>query len=332
MNLNLSKMIFLFLLIISSLLTLSSNNWLGMWMGLEINLMSFIPLISKSKNKNLSQAMMIYFLTQSIGSIILLFSILMMHLVSKSVIINEIMMTFMMISIMIKVGAAPFHLWMPMMMSSLPWFEASLLMTWQKLAPLYMMYNINWNIWIMYSAVMMSATIGAIGGLNQTSLRKILAYSSINHLGWMMSFMTMSNYWYKYLIIYSTLIFMLCILLSENNLYFLNQMNSNSSSLMNKYLFIILLLSIGGLPPFLGFLPKWMVILNMIESQLYMLIIYMLLMSLITLFYYLRMVSYMILFYSTMNTWMNYKNMNKLILYLIYMINCLLPIFSIMYF
>nr|YP_010310387.1 NADH dehydrogenase subunit 2 [Melanacanthus marginatus]UMY75922.1 NADH dehydrogenase subunit 2 [Melanacanthus marginatus] len=330
---NSTKIVFFIMLILSTLITLSANNWLGMWMGLEINLMSFIPLISKTKNKKSSQAMMIYFLTQSIGSMVLLFSILIKFLIIINPLLNEeITKIMLMISIMIKVGIAPFHMWLPEMMSNLNWFESMLLMTWQKLAPLCVLSNSSPNNWFIYLATILSSTIGAIGGLNQTSLRKILAYSSINHLSWMIVFMSMSTSWYKYWLIYSVAILMLCIILSEKNIFFINQFNSCSPSMTEKFALVITLLSIGGLPPFIGFLPKWMVIMNMIESNLYMLLVFMLFMSLVTLFYYMRLVMYMVLSYSTMNKWVPYMSMNKLILYFIYLINLLLPVFSIINF
>nr|AWN56299.1 NADH dehydrogenase subunit 2 [Neomegalotomus parvus] len=325
-------MFFLLMLFLSTMITLSANNWLGMWMGLEINLMSFIPLISKNMNKSSSQSMMIYFLTQSIGSVTLLFSILMKPMLFINEFMNqELFKIMMMISMMIKVGIAPFHLWFPEMMSNLAWLEASLLLTWQKVAPLFIMNYMTPNLWLIYFAAILSSMVGSIGGLNQTSLRKILAYSSINHLGWMIMFMSMNIMWYKYLILYSVMIFMLCLILSVNNFYFMNQVNSPSFSMMEKFSLSIMLLSMGGMPPFIGFLPKWMVIQNMIKSNLYLVMIIMMLMSLITLFYYLRLSSAMILMYSTMNKW-NYSKINKTYFFMIYLFNLSLPLFSIINF
>nr|UPL65572.1 NADH dehydrogenase subunit 2 [Dicranocephalus alticolus] len=325
---NSSKILFKIILFMSTLITMSSNNWIGMWMGLEMNLMTFIPLISKNKEKNSSQAMMIYFLTQSIGSIILLFSVLMNSLLIFNPFINDITTSLLMISLFIKLGAAPFHFWLPEMMSNLKWIEASILMTWQKIAPLIILNNLNSNN-TLYISIILSTLIGSIGGLNQTSLRKILAYSSINHLGWMMMFMSMNNNWYKYLMIYSSMIITLCLFLNWNNIYFINQMNSSSSSLAEKYIYVIMMLSIGGLPPFLGFLPKWMVIQSMIQSNIMLIMIIMMLFSLITLFYYLRMMSTLILNYSTSNKWNHYKSPNKTLILFILFINLMLPVFSI---
>nr|YP_009654758.1 NADH dehydrogenase subunit 2 [Cloresmus pulchellus]QCI09313.1 NADH dehydrogenase subunit 2 [Cloresmus pulchellus] len=327
---NKSKILFLMILFISTMLIISSSNWFGMWMGMEMNLMSFIPLISKSKNKKVSQAIMTYFLTQSMGSVILMFSVLINPLLFTDIsVINEFIMILIMISIMIKVGAAPFHMWLPEMMANLGWLECLMLMTWQKIGPLIVLSNINPNNWFMYTSVVASAFVGSVGGLNQTSLRKIMAYSSINHLGWMMMFMSMNINWYKYLIIYSILMSMISIFFMKKNVFFMSQLNSSSPSLLEKFNYTIMFLSIGGLPPFLGFLPKWMVLQSMINSELYMMLITMMMFSLITLFYYIRLMTAYILNYSTMNKWMIYKEPSKFMMIMSLLINLTLPIFMI---
>nr|YP_010311853.1 NADH dehydrogenase subunit 2 [Planusocoris schaeferi]UNA71161.1 NADH dehydrogenase subunit 2 [Planusocoris schaeferi] len=326
---NLSKYLFLVMLISGSLMTLSANNWLGMWLGMEINLMSFIPFISKSKNKNSSQAMMIYFLIQSLGSIILLFSVTMNPMIMiKFNLESELMQNLTMISLVIKLGGAPFHWWVPMMMSNMNWSECFWLMTWQKMAPLTVMNNLEIKSEVLYTIVILSGLIGSIGGINQVSLRKLLAYSSINHLSWMMMFMSMSTMWYKYLMLYSMLMMLICYMLNHKNVYFINQMSTTSASLIEKYIFISLMLSIGGLPPFIGFLPKWMVIQMMINSKLFILLVIMLLMSLMVLFYYMRMLIFYILSFSTMNKWLVFKSKNNTLMYSIIVINFILPLFN----
>nr|WRO45299.1 NADH dehydrogenase subunit 2 [Leptoglossus occidentalis] len=330
MMLNSNKLLFISILIISTMITVSANNWLGMWMGLEMNLMAFIPLISKSKDKKSSQAMMIYFLTQSIGSITLLFSVMINSLIFLSpLLIQELTSMMIMTSIMIKVGAAPFHFWLPEMMANLNWDECMILMTWQKIAPLTVLHNSMPNNWFLYTAVILSAMAGGIGGLNQTSLRKILAFSSINHLGWMMMFMSMNASWYKYLLIYSILVVLICSMFKNMNALFINQLVSASPSLFEKMTLTISLLSIGGLPPFLGFLPKWMVIQSMINSGLYLLMVVMMLCSLLTLFYYLRLMTAFILSYSSTNKWIVYKPPKKILLMSFLLINFTLPIFMV---
>lgn len=332
MILNSSKLLFIIMLVIRTIITIRANNWLGIWIGLEINLISFIPFISKIKNKKSSQAIIIYFLRQSIGRIILLFAILTNSLIFiNPYIINELIKIIIIIRLIIKVGIAPFHFWLPEIISNLNWLECSILITWQKIAPLTIINNTLPNNLFIYFTVVLSAAVGAIGGLNQTSLRKILAYSSINHLGWIIIFISIRILWYKYLIIYSILIIIVCYIFYKKNAFFINQLIRSSPSLLEKYTYVVVIIRIGGLPPFLGFLPKWIVIQRIINSNLLNLLIIIILLSLLTLFYYLRIISSFILSYSCINKISLIKR-KKISLFIIWLINLLLPLFSILSF
>nr|YP_010373785.1 NADH dehydrogenase subunit 2 [Bryanellocoris orientalis]UPI55312.1 NADH dehydrogenase subunit 2 [Bryanellocoris orientalis] len=324
---NYSKIMFMTMVISSSILTINSTNWLSMWMGLEMNLMAFIPILSKFNNKKKSQSMMIYFLVQSIGSILLLFPILMNPLMSVSpTLIKESFILMMMMSLLLKLGAAPLHNWMPEMFNSMNWKEMFLLMTWQKLAPLYMLSNISPKMLPMF--IYLSAMIGAIGGLNTTSLRKIMAYSSINHMSWMMMMMMMQAQWYKYLFLYSMLMIMACMFFHKYNFFMINQAPQKMTSMMEKYTYTMLMLSIGGLPPFMGFLPKWITIQSAINSDMMMMMMILIMMSMITLFYYMRIISPLLLSFSTTN---KYK-MGKNKLMLMMMMNLMAPLMLIISF
>nr|QFP99290.1 NADH dehydrogenase subunit 2 [Myrmoplasta mira] len=306
---NVKKILIFSILILSTLITMSSNNWLSMWMGLEMNLMSFIPLIKMNKNKKTAQSMMIYFLTQSIGSIIMLFAILMNSFINYNI-MEMIPQSLLTISLMIKMAGAPFHFWLPEMMTNMSWMNCFILMTWQKLAPLTILSNIiNNNILIF---ILSSAMVGAIGGLNLTSLRKIMAYSSINHLSWMMMMMVMEKTWYNYMLMYMIIMAMLAIMLKEKNIYFTNQLILHKMSTMEKITISSLMMSMGGMPPFFGFIPKWLTIQNMTNSNMWMLMLFMILLSLITLFYYIRMMYPSLLIFNTKIKWTNMKLKNNM--------------------
>nr|YP_010760818.1 NADH dehydrogenase subunit 2 [Nysius graminicola]WEY35857.1 NADH dehydrogenase subunit 2 [Nysius graminicola] len=326
---NFIKLMFLFMLTLSTLIAISATSWIGMWMGMEMNLMAFIPLISKSKNKKSSQAMITYFLVQSISSIIFLFSIL----ISKFIVIspnfmNETLNLLMMISLLIKLGAAPFHKWLPEMMTNLNWMEIFILSTWQKIIPLYVLSNMI-NHKIMIISVILSAIIGAIGGINTSSMRKIMAYSSINHMSWMLVIMISQPQWYNYLLLYSFMMLIVCLTFNQNNFLFINQAMNNEST-MTKLMISSMMLSMGGMPPFIGFLPKWMALQSMINNQMLIIMMVMIMMSMMTLFYYMRMISSMMMFYSTFNKW-SYKN-NNMNNYMLLILNLNLPMFSILSF
>nr|URH17021.1 NADH dehydrogenase subunit 2 [Pericapritermes sp. H SH-2022a] len=289
---NSTKVLLLITLVGGMLVSVSSNSWLGAWMGLEINLMSFIPLMSNVKNMYNTEASLKYFIVQVLASATLLFMVVMKTLTEDLFTFEMNPHTPMIICtpLLLKSGAAPLHWWFPGVMEGLSWENCALLMTVQKAAPLMLMsYLIEINIFTL-SVILMSTMVGAIGGLNQTSMRKILTYSSINHTGWMLIALTMSeNLWMVYFAIYSTLALTVVAAIKLSGVSFINQtMMTNKETTLTKFMMFTSLLSLGGLPPFLGFLPKWIVIQAMITNNMAPLATVVVVMSLITLYYYLK--------------------------------------------
>nr|YP_010833707.1 NADH dehydrogenase subunit 2 [Tympanophyllum maximum]WFP43215.1 NADH dehydrogenase subunit 2 [Tympanophyllum maximum] len=290
---NPSKYLFSLTLIMGTLISMSSTSWLGAWIGLEINLLAFIPLITSCQNPLSTEASLKYFLIQAFASSTLLFSFILMQFMTKinMLFYQELLPTLMTSSLLLKMGAAPFHFWFPGTMEGLSWSNALVLMTWQKIAPLILLsYLINFNMFI-YAIIITSITIGCLGGLNQTSLRKLIAYSSISHLGWMLSGMLIGeNLWTLYFIIYCMLSAATILVFYTFQISYLpqNYLLYNSNPTM-KFSMYSLLLSLGGLPPFIGFLPKWLVIQAMIYSDHYFLTTLMVITTLVTLFYYIRL-------------------------------------------
>nr|QZK21480.1 NADH dehydrogenase subunit 2 [Drepanotermes sp. ANIC 0590] len=289
---NSTKVLLLITLVSGMLVSVSSNSWLGAWMGLEINLMSFIPLMSNVKNMYNTEASLKYFIVQVLASATLLFMVVMKALTEDLFTFEGSIYTPMIICtpLLLKSGAAPFHWWFPGVMEGLSWENCALLMTVQKAAPLMLMsYLIDINAFTL-SIILMSTIVGAIGGMNQTSMRKILTYSSINHTGWMLIALTTSeNLWMVYFMIYSTLALTVVSAIKLSGVSFINQtMMTNSETKLMKFMMFTSLLSLGGLPPFLGFLPKWIVIQAMIANNMAPLATIVVVTSLITLYYYLK--------------------------------------------
>nr|YP_010327051.1 NADH dehydrogenase subunit 2 [Earias clorana]UNP54316.1 NADH dehydrogenase subunit 2 [Earias clorana] len=287
---NSNKLFFLFILFFSTLISISSNSWFGCWIGLEINLLSFIPLISHSNNMLSTEASLKYFLTQSIASINFLFSIIMKLTLMKNFDINNFISIMINSSMLMKMGSAPFHFWFPNIVEGLSWFNNFILMTWQKITPMILLsYYINKNFIILI--INLNVIIGAIGGLNQTSLRKLMAFSSINNLGWMISAIMISeNLWLFYFLLYSFMISIMCFFFYMLNMFFINQLFFNNMNFLIKMNLMINFLSLGGLPPFIGFFPKWIIINFLINNNMFFLTFIMIMMSLIVLFFYIRII------------------------------------------
>nr|AII02455.1 NADH dehydrogenase subunit 2 [Apatelopteryx phenax] len=307
---NSNKMFFMFILIFSTLISISSNSWFGCWIGLEINLLSFIPLISNSNNLLMSEASLKYFLTQSIASINFLFSILLKMTLLKNFDFNNFLSIMINSSLLMKMGSTPFHFWFPNIVEGLSWFNNFILMSWQKITPMILLsYYMNNNFLIII--MILNVMIGGIGGLNQTSLRKLMAYSSINNLGWMISSMMISeNIWLFYFTIYSFLISIMIFMFYMLNMFFINQLFINNMNSMIKMNLFINFLSLGGLPPFIGFLPKWIVINFLINNNMFLLSFIFIMMSLIMLFFYIRIIYSTLMFNYMKMKWfkINMKN------------------------
>lgn len=266
-----------------------------MWIGLEINLLSFIPLIIDKKNLFSSEASLKYFLTQALASCIFLFSILLFFLFNNYLINNnnntwfEYFNLLISSAILIKMGGAPFHFWFPRVTEGLNWYPILLLITWQKIAP-FIIFSYCINFTYLIIIVIFSIIFGSLGGLNQTSFRKLIAFSSINHLGWIIITITNNEtLWITYFLFYSFLSFNIIFIfnrfkfLNINQTFFVRNLN-----IALKISMFIVLLSLGGLPPFLGFFPKWLIIETLREQRIIALLIFILFFTLITLFFYLR--------------------------------------------
>nr|ARH54195.1 NADH dehydrogenase subunit 2 [Coleoptera sp. 2 AH-2016] len=286
------KYMFFLTMISGTLISMSSYSWMSMWIGLEINLLAIIPLLKSSKNIFPSESAIKYFITQAITSAIIMFTIVWnlnyyeYPLTAQSHSISMILSS----ALLTKMGAAPFHFWFPEVMDGLNWTNNIIMLTWQKIAPfILIMYNMKLNFF--FSVIIISsAIIGGIMGLNQISIRKIMAYSSINHIAWMLSsLMNSHSIWLIYFTIYSFISLTLIINLINSKCFFLKQMYSTMN--MNKSMklfFLFSFLSLGGLPPFLGFFPKWLTINNLIENKFYIMSLLLIMSTLITLFFYIR--------------------------------------------
>nr|YP_010988394.1 NADH dehydrogenase subunit 2 [Chibiraga houshuaii]WOR75481.1 NADH dehydrogenase subunit 2 [Chibiraga houshuaii] len=285
---NSNKMFFLFILFFSTLISISSNSWFGCWIGLEINLLSFIPLISNSNNLLANEASLKYFLTQSIASVNFLFMILFKLFFFKNFFFNNFMAIMMNSSMLMKMGAAPFHFWFPTVAEGLSWLNNFILMSWQKISPMILLsYYFNQKFLLLI--LLLNSIIGAIGGFSQTSLRKILAFSSINNLSWILTSMLISeNLWMFYFFFYSFLIMIMCFFFNMFNMFFINQIYILNFNPLIKFSLMINMLSLGGLPPLIGFFPKWMIINFLLYNNLKIISFIFIMMSLILLFFYIR--------------------------------------------
>lgn len=308
---NPSNFIFIFTLISGTLISISSSSWLGIWLGLEINLLSFIPLINKNKTPYETEAAIKYFLVQAIASILFLVAVLSTEI--TDFFINNSSPYLISRALLIKIGAAPFHFWFPGVIEGIDWIRCFLLITVQKLAPFILIsYKIINNLII--TVIFISTFIGSVGGLNQNSIRKIIAYSSIRHLGWILSAIIIrNNLWIIYFIIYSIINMAVIYLFNSQSIFQLSQTFYSKNNPLIKFSIMIRILSLAGLPPFLGFLPKWLVIQNLSEEQIFFIVVFIVITTLITLYFYIRVIFRSFIFINQEIKWNLRKSSTEII-------------------
>nr|QCT05283.1 NADH dehydrogenase subunit 2 [Microgale thomasi] len=285
-------------LISGTLITMTSSHWLMTWMGLEMNMFAIIPLIMKTHSPRSTEAATKYFLIQASASMMLLMAASLNFMYSGQWTLTNldspVSSTILLIALMMKLGMAPFHFWVPEVAQGTLMSTSLVILTWQKLAPLSIMYQItpSLNHHILLMSAMLSILIGGWGGLNQTQLRKIMAYSSIAHMGWMAAVLTFN----PSLMLLNLLLYI--IFTSAMFMIMMNCLTSSTSTLSMAWnnhpvmitFMLTVLMSMGGLPPLSGFIPKWLIIDELIKNDNMMMPTAMAVMALLNLYFYMRLI------------------------------------------
>nr|QVT15614.1 NADH dehydrogenase subunit 2 [Simocephalus sibiricus] len=272
---------------LSVFLVISSSSLFICWLGLELNTLVFVPFLMMIKSKSSSEAAIKYFLTQTLASILFILSLLGNLLDYQTL----FCLVSLMVAMSIKLGGAPFHSWLLSIASSCSWSMLMILLTIQKINPLMVMWiSDGLEVNLIYFVVIFSVVVGGFMGLIQTDPRLILTFSSINHVGWLLLSLVFSLWMgVVYFLFYFVILLSIVMIFSKLNFIHLNQFSLSNFSSMSSIVLFSSLLSLGGLPPFLGFLPKWMVLKSLILGEFYLMSLLLIVMSLFTLYYYLRL-------------------------------------------
>nr|AAM70604.1 NADH dehydrogenase subunit 2 [Diglossa carbonaria] len=292
-----ANLIFATSLLLGTAITISSNHWITAWAGLEINTLAILPLISKSHHPRAIEAATKYFLTQAAASALVLFSSMtnawqtgqwditqLTHPVPCLILTSAIAM---------KLGLVPFHFWFPEVLQGSPLTTGLLLSTVMKLPPMALLYmtSPSLNPTLLTILAILSVALGGWMGLNQTQIRKVLAFSSISHLGWMAIIITFNpkltllNF-YLYAAMTATVFLTLNVMKALKLSTLMTAWTKNPS--LNAML-LLTLLSLAGLPPLTGFLPKWLIIQELTKQDMAPAATLISLLSLLSLFFYLRL-------------------------------------------
>nr|UMB50685.1 NADH dehydrogenase subunit 2 [Chrysichthys cf. cranchii FDBS-2022] len=293
---------YIILILLSSLglgtaLTFMSSHWLLAWMGLEINTLAILPLMAQHHHPRAVEATTKYFLAQATAAATILFASTINAWAtgewSVSHLTDPTAITLATMAIALKLGLAPMHFWMPPVMQGLDLLTGLIMASWQKLAPFALMIQMapTTHPQLLTMLGLTSVLIGGWGGLNQTQLRKILAYSSIAHLGWMiiivqykpqLTLLALAIY-----IMMTAATFLAFKFMSTTKINTL-AMNWSKTPIITATA-TLTLLSLGGLPPLTGFMPKWLILQELTMQELPMTATIMALSALLSLYFYLRL-------------------------------------------
>nr|AAQ84811.1 NADH dehydrogenase subunit II [Mimus macdonaldi]AAQ84812.1 NADH dehydrogenase subunit II [Mimus macdonaldi]AAQ84813.1 NADH dehydrogenase subunit II [Mimus macdonaldi]AAQ84814.1 NADH dehydrogenase subunit II [Mimus macdonaldi]AAQ84815.1 NADH dehydrogenase subunit II [Mimus macdonaldi] len=292
-----AKLVFTTSLVLGSTITISSNHWITAWAGLEINTLAVLPLISKSHHPRAIEAATKYFLVQAAASALVLFSSMTNAWNTGQWDITQLTCptscTILTAAIAMKLGLAPFHFWFPEVLQGCSLLTGLLLSTAVKFPPIVLLFmtSQSLNPTLLTIMAILSTALGGWAGLNQTQTRKILAFSSISHLGWMAAILVYSPK-------LALLNFYLYVMMTAAVFLTLNSIKTlKLSTLMTTWtktpalsaMLMLTLLSLAGLPPLTGFLPKWLIIQELTKQEMIPTAVAMALLSLLSLFFYLRL-------------------------------------------
>nr|YP_009944200.1 NADH dehydrogenase subunit 2 [Pachyramphus minor]QOD96044.1 NADH dehydrogenase subunit 2 [Pachyramphus minor] len=284
-------------LLLGTTITISSNHWMMAWTGLEINTLAILPLISKPHHPRAIEASTKYFLVQATASTLLLFSSMTNAWLTGQWDITQLThplsCLLLTIAISMKLGLVPFHFWFPEVLQGSPLMTNLLLTTVMKLPPIALLFLTfpSLNPVLLTFMAIASAALGGWMGLNQTQTRKILAFSSISHLGWMTIILiynpnlTLITF-YLYALTTAAIFFTLSTI---NALKLSTMMTAWTKTPVLTTSLMLALLSLAGLPPLTGFLPKWAIIQELTKQELTPAATTITLLSLLGLFFYLRL-------------------------------------------
>lgn len=273
---------FIIRLFIGALVSVFRTNWFGVWIGIELTVLSFIPVLNKEDTVSEDRATF-YLLVQALGSTILIIkgSELGTYDIDTKLWIAT--------ALLLKLGAAPFHYWYPLVAQQLLWYDIIPFITLMKIPPLTILVisELEQLTVLFFIVAMICGIVGAYGGIYQLCLRELLIYSSINHLGWILiPVITSQQRWLIYFLVYRIIVILVVETLVSHDVNYLHELEHAKISWLKKHTLFLGLCSLAGLPPFLGFFPKWLVIEDRILFVNVVCVLVIIFRRLITLHYY----------------------------------------------
>lgn len=285
---------FYFLLLVSIIISIRFNSRFIIWLRLEINMLRFLPIISSGLNIELENSVK-YFLIQRWASIIFLISYFFC-----SYFINSIRIL-LILSIFIKLGISPFHTWFISILKTCSLYILMLLSSLQKIIPLIILNNVFFFFRIFYFCIIITIIFLLIILSSVININKLLALSSLGNILWLISSNLLSL---KLMILFLTIyVFLLMgIYLFYNSFYYNLFIQINRINFFDKIIIVLLFISLGGMPPLLGFLRKFLILKIIFIYENLILFLIIIFSSLVLLYHYMSRIYFFITFIPSLKT------------------------------
>ena len=316
------------ILILSSILgmmvMISSNDLIVFYMGLELQSLALYVLATYNRDQlKSSEAGLKYFVLSALSSGLLLYGCSLIYgfsgstnfdIISNQLNSDEYVLTFGIVFILVglafKISAVPFHMWAPDVYEGSPTTVTLFFTMVPKIAALTVFIRFlyvpflnlidQWQMIIVFLSIA-SMIFGAIAAIGQTNIKRLIAYSSIGHIGYALAgIATGTSSGYSSSVLYITIYAVMnlgifgCIFLMKKDGKYTEEINDLSGISKNHPLislsFLIILFSLAGIPPLGGFFAKFYIFLSVVESEMYTLAIIGLLTTVVSAFYYLKII------------------------------------------
>lgn len=299
-----------FLIWLGSSIIITSSHLILIYIGLELQTFSLFVLIAKNRGFiKSSEAGLKYFILGALSSGFFLISIITfyhlyhtLNLFNLFIIYNGefsfyILMFILSLSLFFKLSLFPLHFWIPDIYEGSSADIISIIATLPKISVLAFVLKLNLPSSFLLYTGLLSIFIGCLGGLNQTKIKRLLAYSSIAHLGFTIVGLSLFGkvsidlaliYFLIYIISSLGLLFLLIEYVNKEDVYIIEFSGLQFSSKWWSLFWLIFFLSLAGLPPLFGFIGKWWIITNLINVNYYIISIIIIILSCISIAFYLR--------------------------------------------
>jgi len=312
------------------LIMIGANNLMIMYLSIELQSLSLYVIASINRNSIYSaESGVKYFILGALSSGILLYGFSLVYGFTGTTSFEEIKivlsqqtdlslgiifgLVFILVGLAFKISAVPFHMWTPDVYEGAPTSVTAFFAIVPKISAVALIFRVclepfenfsnEWSQIIFFLSIS-SMFLGSIAAIAQSSLKRLLAYSSIGHIGYVLIALVANNdqsiksasiYMFIYMIM-NISIFAILLSLKKSNMYLekiSDLVGISKSNPITSLCLAIIMFSMAGLPPFIGFFGKFYIFIAAIESELYFLSIMGVLASVISAYYYLRVIKVM---------------------------------------